>query len=228
MTHSQKSAMVFAPHQDDETLGCGGMIALKREQKVPVWVVFLADGQGSHRNHPRIQPKELIQIRKQEAVNALTTLGVELSAIHFLDQPDGSLSKLLQEEQKHTLERLIQLLRALKPQEVYVPYRKDGQPDHEAAYALVQAAILESKVQVELLQYPIWAMWYPWRFEIRSQELANAYRLPLKQVWDKKRRALEAYRSQCLPLAPESESSLPPNFLKLFLSPNEIFFKARE
>jgi len=228
ITSSQKSAMVFAPHQDDETLGCGGMIAFKREQKVPVWVVFLADGQGSHRNHPRIKPKELIQIRKQEAVTALTTLGVELSEIHFLDQPDGSLSNLSEDERQHTLERLVQLLRTLKPQEVYVPYRKDGQSDHEAAYALAQAAIVESKLEVELLQYPIWAMWYPWRFEIKSPELANAYRLPLNQVWDKKRRALEAYRSQYLPLDSESESSLPPNFLKLFLSSDEIFFKGRE
>ena len=203
------------------------MIALKREQEVPVWVVFLTDGQGSHRNHPQIKPKELIQIRQQEAVTALTTLGVELPEIHFLDQPDGSLSNLSEQERQQTLDRLVHLLCVLKPQEVYAPYCRDGQPDHEAAYALVQAAILESKLQVELLQYPIWAMWYPWRFDFKLPELDNAYRLPVNQVWDKKRRALEAYRSQYLPLAPDSEPSLPPNFLTLFLSDDEIFLKAR-
>jgi hypothetical protein len=29
--HRMSSAVVFAPHQDDETLSCGGTIILKRE-----------------------------------------------------------------------------------------------------------------------------------------------------------------------------------------------------
>ncbi|MEO1183999.1 MAG: PIG-L family deacetylase, partial [Cyanobacteria bacterium J06636_27] len=40
---NKKSALVFSPHQDDETIGCGGMIALKRSQAIPVKVVFLTD-----------------------------------------------------------------------------------------------------------------------------------------------------------------------------------------
>ncbi len=43
---SQKSAMIFSPHQDDETFGCGGLIALKREQQIPVVVVIITDGRG--------------------------------------------------------------------------------------------------------------------------------------------------------------------------------------
>ncbi len=35
---------MFSPHQDDEAFGCGGMIALKSEQGIPVVVVFLTDG----------------------------------------------------------------------------------------------------------------------------------------------------------------------------------------
>jgi hypothetical protein len=37
---SRESTMIFAPHQDDETLGCGGLIALKRQLGIPVKVVF--------------------------------------------------------------------------------------------------------------------------------------------------------------------------------------------
>ncbi len=37
---STKSTMIFAPHQDDETLGCGGLIALKLQLGIPVKVVF--------------------------------------------------------------------------------------------------------------------------------------------------------------------------------------------
>src|SRR5882724_4119486 len=33
-------AVVFAPHQDDETLGCGGLIARKRNEGLPVDVIL--------------------------------------------------------------------------------------------------------------------------------------------------------------------------------------------
>src|SRR5438067_976178 len=41
------SIMVIAPHQDDETFGCGGLIALQREGGATVKVVFLTDGGNS-------------------------------------------------------------------------------------------------------------------------------------------------------------------------------------
>jgi LmbE family N-acetylglucosaminyl deacetylase len=225
MILSQKSAMVFAPHQDDETLGCGGMIALKCDQNIPVSVVFLTDGKNSHPNHPLVKPNDLKEIRQKEAINALTILGVDLKNIHFLDREDGNLSKLSQEKYQYILNCLVQLLLTFKPQEVYVTYRHDRNLDHEASYSFVKAAILESKLNVELFQYPIWSRWYPWQFDFKSLELANSYRLPIKQILCKKKLALEAYPSQCLPLLPNSQSLLPPNFLRLFLSSYEIFFK---
>src|SRR6476646_4617280 len=88
MAMSQKSALIVAPHQDDETLGCGGLIALKREQGIPVQVVFITDGAASHTWHPRFKAGEIAPIRKQEALTALAILGVEQTQIHFLDKRD--------------------------------------------------------------------------------------------------------------------------------------------
>src|SRR5689334_3255841 len=51
MDVSQKPALIISPHQDDEVLGCGGVIGLKREQGIPVQVVFITDGAGSHSWH---------------------------------------------------------------------------------------------------------------------------------------------------------------------------------
>ena len=225
MALSQKSAMVFAPHPDDETLGCGGMLALKGEQGSPVSVVFLTDGQGSHRNHPRITPDQLKSIRHQEAVEALTILGVSLKHIHFLGRIDGHLPNLSQTEYQETVDQIVHLLCTFRPQEAYVPYRHDCNQDHEAAYLLVQAAISRAGLAIDVLQYPIWSKWYPWRFDLRSSELANAHRLPIGRVLDRKTRAFQSYRSQYMPLPPDSESSLPPYFVNLFLKSNEIFFK---
>lgn len=225
MLNSQKSVMVFAPHQDDETLGCGGMLSLKNEQGLATSVVFITDGQGSHPHHARITPDQLKVIRKQEAIAALTVLSVAQKNIHFLDLIDGKLPALSPEEFNLAVERIRQLLLDFQPEEVYVTYRQDRNTDHEVTYALVEAAISASQLEIDLLQYPIWSRWRPWEFDFNSPELKNAYRLPIRRVLKRKRLALEEHRSQCFPLPPDAESSLPPYFLNLFLTPSEIFFK---
>jgi LmbE family N-acetylglucosaminyl deacetylase len=214
---NQKSAMVFSPHQDDETFGCGGMIAQKREQGVPVAVVFLTDGQGGGNSDAESNNK-IVQIRKQESIKALTILGVELSNIYFLDKQDGSLLNLKNEEKQYTISQIAGLLKKYKPEEVYVPHKKDCHRDHEASYELVKAAIGEAKIQVELIQYPIWLFWRaPLFIMLKLQDIAAAYSLSIASVQEKKNQAIAAYTSQL--------GSLPPGFVKRFFGGYEIFFK---
>ncbi|MEA5512457.1 PIG-L family deacetylase, partial [Nodularia sp. UHCC 0506] len=127
---SHKSAIIFAPHQDDETLGCGGLIALKRSLEVPVEVVFMTDGRHGISNG--ITSEKIIDIRQQEAVNALNMLGVTYQHIHFLNQIDGSLQNLPDHQHRQIIDQLVQLLQSFKPGEIYVPHRKDVHNDHEA------------------------------------------------------------------------------------------------
>lgn len=215
---NQELAMVFSPHQDDETLGCGGMIARKREQGIPVVVTFLTDGRGSHGVDPHIQNK-IINIRKQESLTALNILGVEPSEIHFLDKQDGTLKDLNLEEKQQTISQICELLQRYQPGEVYVPHHKDCHKDHEATYDLVKEAIAQAGITVELLQYPIWVFWRaPLFILLKLQDIAAAYRLSIKSVQDKKKRAISAYPSQL--------QMLPRGFIKRFLNSEEIFFKS--
>ncbi|WP_331280980.1 PIG-L deacetylase family protein [Fischerella sp. PCC 9605] len=141
---SQKSAMVFSPHQDDETLGCGGMIALKRSLGVTVEVVFLTDGRYGRPDW--IKAETIAEIRQREALNALDILRVANSQTHFLNQIDGSLQYLLNDQRQHIIDQLAQRLRLFMPEEVYVPHRKDVHGDHEATYQLVKEAIAASGI----------------------------------------------------------------------------------
>lgn len=214
-TVSQKPAIVFAPHQDDETLGCGGLMALKHELGAQIKVVFLTDGQKSDEN---MKPEDLIKIRKQEAVNALSILGILSSDIFFLDYVDGTLMELSQKERHLIINQIAQLLQSFEPSEVYVPCEKDQHNDHMATYDLVQAAIAESKLAVEVFEYPIWIFWNITQiFKFNLQELGAAYNLSIKSVYQKKQKAIKAYDSQC--------QDLPYSFLRRFFIPREIFFK---
>ena len=224
---SQKSALVFAPHQDDEVLGCGGIIALKREQGVPVKVVFVTDGGGSHKGNSKITREEIVQIRKQEALTALNILGVPSKDVHFLNKCDGALHKMTEAEQQQTLEEMAQLLGDFHPQEVYVTHSKDRSPDHETTYQLVTEAIAKAGVKVDLWQYAIWLLWDSLLFrDLKLEELTGAYQLAIYKVQSKKEKAIKTYRSQYLPIDAEStDTVLPANFLWRFFLPHEVFFK---
>jgi N-acetylglucosamine malate deacetylase 1 len=214
---SNKKTIVFAPHQDDETFGCGGTIALKHSQGVPVKVVFLTDG---HLGRPEwVKPEEIIQLRQQEATNALSNLGIEASAISFVGEIDGSLSQLENVPRQKLIARLIEILQSFKPEEIYVPYNKDGHPDHEATYELVRSAIEQARIEAELLQYPIWAFWRkPSDSTLKKQDIANAYKVFIGSVRQQKKQAIENYKSQI--------RGLPGVLIDSCTCEYEIFFKS--
>jgi LmbE family N-acetylglucosaminyl deacetylase len=227
LTLTPQSVMVISPHQDDEVLGCGGLIALKRRQGVPVQVVFITDGAASHQWHPQYQGGEIAPIRHQEALTALAILGVEEHHVHFLDKPDGKLKYLKDADRRQTIAELAQLIRSFKPQEVYVTHRCDRSADHESAYALTQAALSLSGLTADLWQYPIWIFRNASLFiDLKPEELAGAHHLAIGAVLSQKRQAIETYRSQYLPIADSTSTVLPPGFLTRFFAPYELFFKS--
>jgi N-acetylglucosamine malate deacetylase 1 len=220
------SSLIFAPHPDDETLGCGGLIALRRHQQASVKVVVLTDGQSSHTSVSTIQPTELGEARKRETVAALAVLGVEPTHLYFLDQPDGSLQSLQGEARQSLIQQLVDLIRAFQPQDVFIPHAKDRHADHEATFALVLEAIAQSRCSVQVFQYPIWLFWDGLLgIDYQLSDLAGAQRLDVTQTLSQKQQALQAYRSQLCPLSPDSVSALPPDFLKQFSLAYEVYFK---
>ena len=78
-----RSTIVFSPHPDDETLGCGGTIAMKIKKGYNVSIVFMTDGRNALlekfdiRSNP--SPQKLKGIRKEEAKQATKILGVTFS-----------------------------------------------------------------------------------------------------------------------------------------------------
>ncbi|MEA5597604.1 PIG-L deacetylase family protein [Rivularia sp. UHCC 0363] len=213
---SKKSAIVFSPHQDDETIGCGGAIALKRSQGIPVKVVFLTDGRYGRPDW--IEPENIIGYRQQEANSALNILGVEPSQTQFLGVADGTLTQLSAEQRNLLIAKLVEIIQSFAPQEVYVPHHDDGHPDHEATYSLVSSAIKASKMPIELLQYPIWMLWRsPLSTHKYLQKQSKAYRLFIGDSQEKKQQAIAIYKSQT--------PNLPSSLKQAASSPYEMFFK---
>lgn len=96
--------LILAPHPDDETLSCGGLLANISKKKIPLKVVFLTCGDANPSLFWRdkkvsFSPEKFIQTgreRKKEAEKALSILGVKKSQIVFLGYPDSALWKMWQ------------------------------------------------------------------------------------------------------------------------------------
>jgi LmbE family N-acetylglucosaminyl deacetylase len=150
-----RSAIVFAPHQDDETLGCGGTIVRKTRCGADVSVVYMTDGSGSH---TQALPKhELMAIRTTEALAACARLGLPSERVRFLGFEDGALEKSV----APATAVVADILGREKPSEIYIPYRKDAHPDHIAANQIVVAALRRQSRPPIVHEYGIW-FWYHW------------------------------------------------------------------
>jgi LmbE family N-acetylglucosaminyl deacetylase len=240
---ADSSAVVFAPHQDDETLGCGGTIILKRQAGTPVTVVFMTDGSTSHRRF--IQADELIRLRKQEAFDAAVILGVAVDDVRFLDFPDSRLGRF----HAAAVAKVSALLERQLPHEVFVPYRADATPDHESTYKIVLEAVQASGRALRIYEYPVW-IWNQWPWVslkltcnrdfvsvIRRHSRARFGRKLLKEfksgvfvgdVLETKRRALAQHRSQMTILKPGVDwptlgGVSDGDFLNCFFQEYEIF-----
>ena len=132
--------LVLAPHPDDESLGCGGLIALAAAQGRQVHVAVLTDGTGSHTGSVRYPAPRLAALREAEAAEAVTRLGLPVSALHFLRLPDryaphdGPAFDA-------AVDRVRGLLGACSAATVLTTWRGDPHGDHLAASLIARAAV---------------------------------------------------------------------------------------
>ena len=80
--------IVVAPHPDDESLACGGLIADACRQGLRGKVVIVSDGAGSHPNSKAYPPDRLRALREEEARQAGAELGLRPEDMLFLGLPD--------------------------------------------------------------------------------------------------------------------------------------------
>lgn len=222
---SEQPTIVIAPHQDDETLACGGVIARKRNEGLPVHVVFITDGSASHPGHPRVDAPAMAALRRAEAMRAMVCLGVERSAVHFLDEPDGTLKTIPPDRRENLVARLTGLFATIGAGEIFLPCNPDGSSEHDATFGFVLAAVERTGRQPLIWQYPVWSWWNPVLLLRRWLATRDCRRQPLEDYYQAKQQAIQCYQSQIAPLDPDQVPALPVDLVDLFLTDTEFFFR---
>ncbi len=124
------NVLVFAPHPDDEILGCGGTIAKRFSQGDKVYVCVVTKG-----CEPLFR-EDFIEKGRTECRAADKLLGVEETI--FLDFP----AVMLESVPRHKLnESIIQVVKSITPEEVFIPHRGDMQIDHKIVVDAAMVAL---------------------------------------------------------------------------------------
>jgi len=184
---------VVAPHMDDETLGCGRMMAC-HPTKHTVHVVFATDGARSPEQPGQAPSATLPAVRRDEALAALDSLGIPGRNAQFLDLPDGTLADRMIELSAV----LLGILRALRPRWIFVPFRYDRHPDHVAVNTAVRALWQSGSLAGGIVEYFVYSQWrlLPGQDVRAYVPRRDAVYLPAGNGSDPKRRALACHRSQ--------------------------------
>lgn len=219
------TAIVLAPHPDDESLGCGGLIAEACSRGHPPAVVVLTDGSMSHpssRSHP---PPRLRALRQAEAQAAVAALGLERERLHFLGLPDGRAPR-----EGLAMERaaacIAELARTYGASTILTTWEHDPHADHIAAQAIARAAARLAAAR--LVSYPVWGWTLPPRQRLPGAMVAGA-RLDIARHLPAKRRAIAAHESQYSGLIADDPRGfrLPASLLSAVDRPFEVFLFER-
>ena len=241
-----RDAIVFAPHPDDETLGCGGTIIKKKATGAAVKIVFMTDGRLSHAQH--IDENRLRDIREREAILAAAKLGLPASDVIFLGFPDQELSNYTQP----AVQRVQSILDDVEPEEIFIPHHKEYPKDHRATNEIVRIALEQSGFCPTVYEYAVW-LWHHWpwigipfRWERNTFRLFRntvyagwgfrivhdfRYAVFTGDVTKQKREALEQHRTQMVPLIPDInwstlDSVSGGEYLERFFLEYELFYRS--
>ncbi|MDP2141596.1 MAG: PIG-L family deacetylase [Gammaproteobacteria bacterium] len=122
------AALVFAPHPDDEALGCGGLVCAYKAAGIPVTAVIVTS--GDHGEHG----KAGADVREQESRNAAELLGI--ANVIFWREPDRGVAY-----NERTIAAAQQAILDCNADLVIAPSTSEIHPDHRAtAWIAIEAA----------------------------------------------------------------------------------------
>lgn len=224
--------LVVAPHPDDESLGCGGAIALLRQQQRPVHVLFVSDGSMSHPQSKKYTTEARSALREQEAKNALGYLKVASSDITFLRLPDTRVPTAPNSGERSAyfdkaVERVQQCLEATHPDTVLVPWRRDPHGDHRATWQLLRAAVDAYEDPIRWLEYPVWVWTSSEPTDLPTAADGSWFKINVRSVIDQKQRAIAAHLSQTTPLIDDDPDgfTLSPDMIGYFIRGYEYYLE---
>ncbi len=215
--------VVVAPHPDDESLGCGGLIAAARASGVSVRVVVISDGAGSHPNSASYPMARLRDLREAETREAMLEVGLADSEIRFLRLPDRFVP-CRGPEAEAACDAIVAAVAECEAGAVCVTWARDPHCDHVAAAAIVDAARARLG-ETRVWSYPVWGWTLPPGTDVG--DAPRGLRLDITRHLAAKTAAVARHCSQTTDLIADDPHGfrLTPAMLAHFARPYEILLE---
>lgn len=127
----KKEILSFGTHPDDIEIGCGATEAKLIEQGYEATHVYVTSGESGSQSIPK---EKLRKIRENEANEAAKILGVK--EVKFIRAADG-----LNTYTREMKIELINMIRKIQPDIVFIHATNDAFPDHKIVNGLVLGAL---------------------------------------------------------------------------------------
>jgi LmbE family N-acetylglucosaminyl deacetylase len=190
------NVLVIAPHQDDESLGCGGLIARLGKASRNFHTIFVTDGGASHLGSREWPRSRVAAQRELEAAEALACLGIGNCPKTFLRLPDANMPVASSPAWNSALAHVLGILQLFCPQLVLLPWRRDPHRDHRDSWRLATDAIANSATQTATLEYAIWLEEFGQPDDFPRADEAERIDFDIAAAVPAKRAAVGAHRSQ--------------------------------
>jgi len=183
MKSNPNSVIVFCAHSDDQILGVGGTLAKYTKEGKKVTTVIFSYGESTH---PLLQRKVTVEMRVKEAQKADKIIGG--SRVIFLGLKEN---KFFDEtDEKDIFNRIIALIKDLKPSKIFTHNIDDPHPDHRAVTKIVKDVLDEMEYKCDVYSFQIWS---PIKFVERNSpklivDISNTFKTKIE--------ALKCFKSQ--------------------------------
>lgn len=209
------TTLIIAPHPDDETFGCAGLIFEKKSLGSKVYVVFLTNGEGSLQN---ISKDEIRENRVNTSQDICENLNID--EVFYFDIEDGKIDS----KNNDVIIRLKNLILEKDIKEVFVTHKDEGWKDHKEASLLVSNSIKKSD-NISLYYYWVW-VWYSVGFKkFKEFDLNSTMYLDIKEYSSQKQDMINKYLTNKTKDGIPYCGVLPKQFLKAFKNNIEVFEK---
>lgn len=168
-----KKIIVFAPHQDDEIIGCGGLLYHLKNQNCKIELVFLTDGRPMSS-----KSEEVVKQRSQESEKVAKALNAEISNINInnISLKIGS----------YHLDKLINKLKNNSYDAIFTPWVFDYPPKHRLCNYFLSKCFRKSELKLNTQVY---------NYQVHNILIPNVY-YDYTKFFKEKQLLIHIYKSQ--------------------------------
>ena len=188
-TPTPQKILIFAAHQDDETIGCGGALKKWSLSGSEVHVVFMTNGNTGIDRTKNIDKKNVADVRMAEAKKATKILGVK--KIKTLNIPCQTVSN-----NQKTFHKVIKQIREIRPHLVLTHSEFDKHRDHRITATLVKEACWKARENIHPELGRAWHVGDLWAYEISDLLPRVDFVVDITETFNHKKKAYKKYFSQ--------------------------------